>query len=451
MRNWIPSPRLSGLRVLAVLLTFLGASSQALATNGHLLHGVGPINGSMGGAGVAAHNDGLGVARFNPAGLLTLERERTDVSLEYFVPERSLSSTVNAGAFGPGFPPGTFSGTTESETNAAILPAFATHWKTGENEAFQIGLQGFAGFGVEYAGSSLASPGANPVLTPQPPNGLGFGAISSEYQLMKLNLSLARRINEKLDVGFSLVPSLGRLKVNPAPFASPDDANGDGTPTYPSASHMASALGLGMQVGGTYRLTNATRVGFSYASRVKFDPFQYQALDEAGARRNFEFRMDFPSFAGIGVAHQPSSDTLFAMDIRRIFYEDTPGFSDSGYDATGRVKGFGWEDIWVVALGMEKKVRSDLRLRAGYNYGENPIPESQAFFNTPAPAIVEHHLTFGATKNLGADRELHFSYMKAFENEIAGPFVTPAGPAPGTEVRSSLAEDSISLGMSFLY
>jgi long-chain fatty acid transport protein len=47
-----------------------------------------------------------------------------------------------------------------------------------------------------------------------------------------------------------------------------------------------------------------------------------------------------------------------------------------------------------VALGVGYDFSAQWRLRAGYNYGRNPVPERN--LNPTLAAISEHHLTLGA-------------------------------------------------------
>ena len=77
-----------------------------------------------------------------------------DVAVEYFIPWREISSSVPANTFGPGFPPGTLSGVTKSDTNAAFLPNFAFIMRNENSPlAFHAALLGTAGFGVDYPAS----------------------------------------------------------------------------------------------------------------------------------------------------------------------------------------------------------------------------------------------------------------------------------------------------------
>ena len=140
---------------------FFATAGAMMATDGHLLHGVGPVNQSMGGAATGVCLDPTGSIAWNPACTAVFTGRSLDISAEYFVPWRELSSSVNANAFGPGMPPVDMSGTTWSETNAALLPNFTFIKRDdGSPVAIHFGLLGTAGFGVDYAASTdFSNPG----------------------------------------------------------------------------------------------------------------------------------------------------------------------------------------------------------------------------------------------------------------------------------------------------
>ena len=54
-----------------------------------------------------------------------------------------------------------------------------------------------------------------------------------------------------------------------------------------------------------------------------------------------------------------------------------------------------WRDQLVVAVGFERRLASGTRVRMGYNYGRNPIPDATLtpLFNL----IPEHYLAGGAS------------------------------------------------------
>jgi long-chain fatty acid transport protein len=86
--------------------------------------------------------------------------------------------------------------------------------------------------------------------------------------------------------------------------------------------------------------------------------------------------------------------------------------------------------------------------RAGWNHGDNPIPDTETFFNILAPGVVEDHLTFGFTKRVGSNNEINFSYMHALKNEVTGPLPVGLGGGTGSiEMYQNSLE--ISLGTKF--
>jgi long-chain fatty acid transport protein len=106
--------------------------------------------------------------------------------------------------------------------------------------------------------------------------------------------------------------------------------------------------------------------------------------------------------------------------------------------------GFGWEDMTVFKLGVQYRINEEWTVRAGWNYGEQPIPNSQTMFNVLAPATVENHLTLGASWNLDKTQELTFAYMHAFEKTVDGDYTPGFGTADIT-----MSQDSFGLQYSW--
>src|SRR5215510_1964156 len=94
-----------------LLLALVLAAPAAYAGNGHMLHGIGAVNSSMGGAGVALPIDPLGALLLNPALLTDLDGSRFSFSAEYNTQKNAVSSRV-----------GPFSGRTEDDSDPALIP-----------------------------------------------------------------------------------------------------------------------------------------------------------------------------------------------------------------------------------------------------------------------------------------------------------------------------------------
>ena len=113
------------------------------------------------------------------------------------------------------------------------------------------------------------------------------------------------------------------------------------------------------------------------------------------------------------------------------------------------MKGFGWNDIFVVAAGAQFRATDRVSLRGGYNFSENPLPHEDSFFNVAAPAVVQHHLTLGAGFELVEGLEVSAAYYKAFEGEVSGAMWHPMmGEIPGSNVTSTMTESSFIIQFS---
>jgi long-chain fatty acid transport protein len=446
----------SKIAVLLAVGLLAGATftPTASATDGHLLHGVGAINSAMGGVGVAMPRDVLGAAFTNPAGLMAFaDGSRADFSFEMFKPTLSVSSAFPAEMGG-------FSGSTDGVTEWTPIPALG--WSTPLGDRAVIGLSGLGigGFGVNYAASAVSAQGvpANPVLAPTPAG--GFGQVYSNFQLMKISPAIAFKATERFWLGFAANFDWASLSVMPAPFASPDmgvgvDPAGQPVPRayYPDATAADAAFGFGFQAGLTWLLSDAWSVGLAYTSPQWFQDFEFNTTNKApgsqtfGFPREITFRMDVPAIYSGGVAL--STDRYYlGADLKYITYSSTNGFEKKGFDQTGAVQGFGWEDIMVVAVGADYVLSDRLVVRGGYNYSDNPIPSEMAFFNIPAPAIVQHHLTGGFGWRFKDDMELSLTYYHVMENSVSGPIYGPMGPMDGSDVTSTMSENSVIIGFS---
>lgn len=413
------------------------------ATDGHFLQGAGPVNEAMGGAEAGLCLDATGSIAWNPACTARFMGRRFEIYGTLFIPWRSLSSTVDANAFGPGMPAATLSGTTESKRDMSIIPGFAfIYHPSGSSNAFHIAMLAVSGFGVDYPENTNFS---NPILTPQAPNGFGFGRMRSNYMLVTVPVGVARQLTERLSVGFSAIPSLSMLQVVPAPFSAPVTA-GSSMPYYLSAGNNAPAIGGGFSAGAHYSLERI-RLGVSYRSPVWFRDFKWNRKDLSGATQTLKFRMNLPQVVTIGTGIALARKTQAGVDARWFDYANTSGFNEAGYNDDDAVSGFGWRNIWAVGVGVQQQVSKSTKIMAGYNYSGNPVPAKYTFFNTAAPAIVQHHVSGGISQSAGKI-DFTVAYCHAFRNSISGPWISPMGTIPGTSVTSKMSENSVTIGFA---
>jgi long-chain fatty acid transport protein len=429
-----------------LLLTALAAyAAPAFATNGHVLHGVGSVNGSMGGAGIATSIDAIGSNHNNVSSISFLERSAIEIGAELFIPDRSLSSSVSGAA----------SGSVDSETRAAVIPSLGVVYKLDNTWTLGLTALGIGGFGVDYPGNLPNGSGAfSPVSAPQAFG--GFGAIYSNYQFLQVTPSVSYQLSPNVSLGAGVNIDWASLAVEPWP-ATPPNASG-----YPTGTHDSTAWGAGFTVGATYKPSQQWALGLVIKSPQWFEEFSWNSQFPDGTPTSFDFRLDYPLIVGGGASYRPTQQWLVAADVKWINYSGTRGFEEKNFASSASgpfVQGFGWEDIWTFSVGTQYELTPRFAVRAGYNYGENPIPTEQQFFNVFAPAIVQHHLGAGFGYKMTSSLDVNVAYYHAFENEESGPFISGGAPGfppvnqpvPGTEVNNRLSEDSVSLQLGLKF
>jgi long-chain fatty acid transport protein len=225
---------------------------------------------------------------------------------------------------------------------------------------------------------------------------------------------------------------------------------------FPSLSED-SAFGYGLQAGLYWRPTPVWGFGLSYSTEQEFEDFEWHAAHahpqrpDFGTARLVEFQLNVPQTASVGVGFTPNERLSVGLDARWIDYDDTQGFG-SGFDpATGAIRGLGWDEILVWALGAEYRVGPSLALRGGWNRSESAVTPESAFINVGSPAMFEDHLTLGFGLRLYDELELNLAAYRAFENEVSGQFLSPAGPVPGTSVTNRMKVDSAVMSLRFVF
>jgi long-chain fatty acid transport protein len=425
------------------------AAPKPLDAQGIALSGVGPINRAMGGAATAAPIDAMGAIHWNPASISGLANSQVDFGMELLLPTETLSSSIAPGAFGPGFPPILLAGSDRGAPGVSPIPTVALVQKIADSPwTYGLGMFGIGGFRVNYP-SSLT----NPVLMPPPPNGLGLGRVFAEAEFLQIVPTASYALNDRLSIGFAPTLTLSKLAVNPLFLAAPDDANGDGFPSYPSGDGARYNWGAGFQVGVYYAADEAWQFGCSLKSPQWFEPVRFHTQDELGRPRLESLHFDYPMILSLGFAYSGIEDWLFACDVRHFDYSNTAGFGDAaGFDAGGRVTGLGWRSVVSVHTGVQYRAGRRLYLRAGYQYNDSPIGSDEAFFNVASPLIIQHVVSTGLSFHLTDNLLLSLAYLHGFENQASGPIQLPVfGAIPGTSVTSRVSADALDAGLTLRY
>ena len=412
------------------------------ATNGYFLIGYGAKSRGMGGVGVAYAQDALAAAA-NPAGIAFVG-SRVDAGLEFFNPPRR----VGGGATDPvNFPTEfQFRADTESGSNEFLIPSMGMVYKF--NRKISLGFAA-VGNGANtrfdaddnfFSLTDNTDPNAPPIIAPA--GVISWGTLGVNLLQMQMLLSSSYKVNKQHVIGASLVGAVQQ-------FRGYGLGNFGGIFNFSSDVNNLTNRGNDWSYGCCIKLgwvvtflDKRLQLGTSYSSRVYMTEFEkYRGLfAEQGD-------FDIPENYSIGLSYKFTPKLTVAFDYQRINYSDiasignthpttslndlctrpisnpnpcsTPGAvpqptsralgEDDGF-------GFGWEDMNVFKLGVNYALNDKWELRAGWNYGESPVPDSQLLFSMIAPAIIEHHGTLGLTYKPNKKMEWNANYTHGFEN-----------------------------------
>ncbi|XLS30554.1 OmpP1/FadL family transporter [Flavobacteriaceae bacterium M23B6Z8] len=432
------------MRKYYVTFLILFVSTAIFSQAGHIMQGVGAVNMSMGGAATGQPTDISGALHWNPAAITVFEENTLKFDIGLFFSSPELRSTVPE-FDGSGQPTGNFfSGVTEDDRGVSPLPALAFVWsKEGSKHTFGASAFGISGFGVTFPESAT-----NPINLPQSEG--GFGRIESDYSLLQLGFTWAYEISDQFSIGVQPTVNFASLELIPNPTANPNQSG------YPSTDRESS-IGFGGQIGVFFDSGSGFKAGASYKTTQSFSDFELENTYLDGSTATNDFKINYPAILSFGLGYS-AGDFDLALDYRFVDYENTEGFSDTGWTPTASVAGFGWKNINIISAGIQYKGIEKLPLRIGYTYSSNPIDEEVAFFNIPATAIIKNAFQFGlsyeASQRFRIDGVFHYGDSGG---ATSGPVLNPQfiqnsppyGAIPGSEVSYEMTTSMIMVGVSY--
>lgn len=383
----------AGVAVGAVLATV-----PAQATEGYFTHGLGAVNKSMAGAGVATGFDAMSQAT-NPAALTLVDPQFT-VDMSIFSPRRE--STLTGTAFN--------NGNFESDRDYFLIPSLAGTYEINPSSSWGWAFYGQGGMNTTY----------------NDPAGPFFGGKTGvDLSQAFMQFTYAREITPRISVGVSPILAAQRFKA----FGLQAFAGFSTDPANLTNRGYEMSYGYGGKVGAQADVGGGFRVGASYQSRIymsKFDKYSGLFAEQGD--------FDIPSTLQAGVAWNSGGRLTVAFDYKRIFYGEVDSVANSinnfalgpaGALGADNGAGFGWESINAYKLGVSFEATPTVTVRAGIGLNDNPIPAGEVLFNVLAPGVQEQHYTAGLTWQATPNSALLLGLMYSPSSSVTG--VPPLG------------------------
>lgn len=473
-----------------LVVTIALTSSVANATNGYFSHGYSTKEKGLAGAGTAYSQDAMAAAT-NPAGMAFVGK-RMDIGVSIFSPS-SRGYTVTGAPPIPGAagfdvldamgvcqtphplnpavcaPPFSVNpGSVESDNDFFLIPYFAYNWQLSGGSTAGISIYGNGGMNTEYKQGSATLPNgsSNPLLPIESLDGtFGDGTAGVNLEQLFFNVSFSKKLNSKHALGASIIVAaqrfsaqglgnFGQFSLDPGSLTSDDNS---------------TSIGAGLKFGYQGEVQKGIRFGVSYQSKISMGEFDdYKGLFAEGGD------FDIPSTYNIGAAFDVGTSGIIVADIQRIMYSDVASISNpvsrltdgsclnalnnalnggtqtaAGVGCLGGSSGagFGWDDITIIKLGYQFDVGNNT-YRVGYSHTGQPVPKSETLFSILAPAVVQDHITAGATIRVDANQEFNISAMFAPNESVKG-----ANPFDGgaTQIEIEMSQWEIQAGWAWKY
>jgi long-chain fatty acid transport protein len=400
-----------------------------------MLHGVGPINSAMGGAGAALPEDSLDALVYNPALLSAARGNQISFTTEFFKDGINIHTTV-----------GSLSGDAHPSKQLGVIPAFG--WEVrdpSKKMSLGFGLIGLAGFRTDYPQDNAS------LLFALPPN--GFGRIYTDYRETKIPVAMGLQLTPKLAVGISANIYMAEFAVAPLPY---NQFNTDftGARWYPEAGSLNTSWALGGQIGFLYDASPKLSIGGSYTTAQNFKQFHWNSTNADpssrayGSAQTVVFDLDGPMSATLGLGIKLSPKTSVAIDTMFTKYKGVDGFGSPGGVVDRIVYPFGWRNIWTIKAGVQHQMSDKIVVRAGYNYSQMPIRDEVVLTATGAPATFQHHICAGFGFAIFPFLEAEASAYYVPRQHAVGPFPDLDNNVKGTLDESNQLTSAL-IGFNF--
>jgi len=364
-------------------------SGAAHASNGLLFIGSGSESTQMAGADVAVARDACAV-NTNPGGLTQIANR----SLELYLSTARALDVVHEDQFGNDL------GVAKKYipvANAALADRLGDSGWVG---AVGVFVQGGAGDVYKNVNTAFAT----------------RDDMSSLFGILELTAGAAYRVSDSVSIGASLEALYA--KTTQRFFASTSASNPANTQALFFGHDLGEESGVnaGARVGAMWRPGDDLTLGATFSNRVTL-PQKNGEMDVdmnaagLGTVHYSNVRIDglaLPLEIAVGASYRPDPRWLIAFKWSWLNWSNA--MRSSTLTATGpsnplapptlsNTASLNWQNQNVFAIGAERVLDERTVVRAGLNYGRNPIP--QQTLNPLLAAIGEMHLTLGFSRRFG--------------------------------------------------
>jgi long-chain fatty acid transport protein len=427
------------LKVIPALLlaTFSGASMAA----GFAIQAQ---NGSGNGnafAGAAASAEDAGTVFFNPAGMAYLPQgHNISVGGTYLDRSIKFNNTGTGGALGS-------SGTSGGDAGGSAIIPFA-YWSYSATKDLSVGLGISPTFGntTEYSQDFIGR----------------YSGYFAELKVINVNPSVSFKLNDSLVIGGGL--NFAKTDIEFRQIA-PVTALSSGAVTPDRDVRLkGDDTGWGYNLGALFKLSDASRVGVTYRSKIKFTLEGKQTVSGAAIPAAgpliplaaalppsvaIKADLELPASFSVAFSHDLSKQWQILADytwtgwssIKKIDVIRPDGVPHPGLS-------YNFDDSYRVGLGVNYLMNEALKLRVGVAIDRTPV-QSPADTTMTLPDSDRTWLSIGAKYTLSKANSIDVGYSHIFFKEATTARTVTSGATTLQTIRGTF--DTSADYLSFQY
>ncbi len=348
-------------------------------------------------AGAAAVAEDASTIFFNPAGMAYIEGTQAVGALHLIKPNAKFKNEGSeAGAFRPLGDEGPNAG------DIAFVPNFYYMTPVTPDVTFGLGVNAPFGLKTEYDDQWIGR----------------FQAVKSELKTININPSLAFKINDRVSfgIGVSFMRAEAELTSLVNTGASEE-----------SADIEADGWGFGYNLGAIFQVTDSSRIGIAYRSRVKQDvdgdaKSSLTALNADPTRTlntNIKASVTLPESFSVSAFSKVNSKWDLMGDVtwtRWSQFEELRVVRANGTGTTLSVTPENWENTLRYSVGATYHYNDAVKLRVGLAYDEEAIKDE---FRTPRiPGNDRKWVSLGASYKMSPVSTFDIGYSHLFVSDV---------------------------------
>lgn len=354
-------------------------STTTAWADGIIRDGMGARSAGRGGTNIAFSDTGV-MLYDNPAGMTNIEGcGLAEAGIDILFTDMSYADPDNPGGV-------------DAADNPFPMGQVSLIKKTaGGRLAYGIGFFSPAGFSAKY---EMNGPTAVP----------GVQTYKSLGMFMKVLPGIAFQATDRLSIGATLGVGINHMEVEgPYFLQAPGPNQGASLLLDKQATGAAPVWSVGLQ----YKFSERTTVGLSYIAETHFRNHGDTIIQAPLGVTEYQTQLNanWPQSLGLGVKHQLFPRLTVAADV--IWYDWSEAKEAYSVNYTDPTNPFyqafiptlderfplNWRDTVSVRLGQEYEICKHRKLRTGYVYHRNPIPDATL---TPwIQATLEHAVSAG--------------------------------------------------------